>query len=369
MELHHPTTVPSTSSQNERNCYSRPIVLNKAPPQRGIITKIIKNANKPLKALIASQTSNIYQQHPLILNEYTSKPTTLPFYKHSEVRKVDKRFGHMEIDKSADFALVTHSSSANSNNSVAGVGRALKVCCNSNFGLLNSSVNSFRNKTSAPSVLSPYTVNNSAGPLSHASISHSQTHVSDSSIASNKSKQKLAKNKREDTNTSVSMNMNVRSYYVSTPCTKKIKSKINWSKLSKFILNQPSSDNNCIKKITLEQITHNKKKPSADKHVQTKKRYLKKQNTIWNIKHSQYKTQRPFPEKNLTDNNNISSTAMTGSNSDSGSCNVIHKYNVSPKDNTYSCCRPKTTLFSKTNLTGNRSDLCLKHSTDRKSVV
>ena len=352
------------SLKNDKSIYySRPIVLNnnKPHPQRGIITKIIKYSNQPLKALIASQTANIYQQHPLILNEYHSKPTAKPFY----MLPPNKHFNYMEIDKSADFALVTHSSNTNtntnSNNSVIDSSNsALKVCCNNNFVLLNSPINSFRNKThniytnSSQSVLlSPYTVN---------SAEHSPPIKQIKTNNVNKSKHLLTnKNKCGDTY--------LHGHVRSTPCTNKTKSKINWNKLSKFILNQPSGSNNCIKKITLEQIAKNKKKGIIidNKHVHVKKHYLKKQNRICNIKKQIHKPQSVFSDKNFTENNVTSSTMslITKTNvsgyHDNSLCNIKHKHCVSPTDN--KAYNNKTSMLIRANLIGNRSDLCLKHST------
>ena len=349
---------------NNTTCYSRPIVLNnnKPHPHCGIITKIIKYSNKPLKALLASQTTNIYQQHPLILNEYPSKSPTKPFYmlQHHNNNNNNKRFDYMKIDKSAEFALVTHSSNTTSNNSVIDnnntttttTTNAFKVCSNNNFVLLNSPINSFRNKThniytsSAQSVLlSPYKVVNNS--TEHSPLTTQLKHKYD--------------------------NAHIRS----TPCTtNKIKSKINWNKLSKFILNQPlMNDDNCIKKITLEQIAKNTKKVKDVKHGNgsVKKHYLKKSNKIYNTKKQTHKTQSVFSEKNYNENNYTLSTLslitksnVSGCNDNSLCNNNKQKCSVSPMDSKVS--KAKSNNKMKMGLMGNRSDLCLKHSTIVKKL-
>ena len=381
MEHHHQSNNISYFNNNKTTCYSRPIVLNnnKPHPHRGIITKIIKYSTKPLKTLLASQTTNIYQQHPLILNEYPSKPPTKQFFMlqhHNNKPNIlhkctnnNKHFDYMEIDKSADFALVTHSSNTTNNNSVIDnttttTTNAFKVCSNSNFVLLNSPINSFRNKThniytsSVQSVLlSPYTVANNS--VEHSPLTTQFKHIKcDNAFGTN-------------------------AYYRSTPCTtNKIKSKINWSKLSKFILNQPSMNNdNCIKKITLEQIAKNTKKVKGVKYGKgngngsVKKHYLKKSNKICNMKKQIHKTQSVFSEKNYTENNFTLSTMslITKSNvsgcNDNSLCNNKQKWSVSPTDSKVSKSkRKKMVAGERTGLIGNRSDLCLKHSTIVKKL-
>lgn len=365
-QQHQITNTSSFNNNITTCCYSRPIVLNnnKPHPHRGIITKIIKYSTKPLKALLASQTTNIYQQHPLILNEYPSKPHTKPFYMLHPHNNNNKRFDYMKIDKSAEFALVTHSSNTTSNNSVIDnntttttTTNAFKVCSNNNFVLLNSPINSFRNKThniytsSAQSVLlSPYTVANNS--IEHSPLPTQLNHKYDND------------------------NTHIRS----TPCTtNKTKSKINWNKLSKFILNQPlMHDDNCIKKITLEQIAKNTKKVKGVKHGNgsVKKHYLKKSNKICNMKKQIHKKQSVFNEKNYNENNPTLSTLslITKSNvsgcNDNSLCNNKQKYSVSPTDSKVSKEKSNNNMKMRVRmgLMGNRSDLCLKHSTIVKKL-
>ena len=154
--------------------YSRPIVINKTPKKRGIITKIIKYTNQPIKTLFDSQKTNIYQQYPVVLKDPTFHQNTTPNHYDNnryEVSRREKAFDNMRIDKSADFAFVkTPTKSRHEHRNYN-----LKISYNS-FGLLKSSLNSCRdgkdNKmyyNSYESLLSPTTdnprTNHSAEPV------------------------------------------------------------------------------------------------------------------------------------------------------------------------------------------------------------